>query len=145
MARPYVKIDLEKVELLASIGCSAEEIAAELGIGSRTVWRRCGAIMQRGALKSKVKLRSAIYRYALRGNVPLLMYLGKAVLGLREHDNEALIQNVLTINISNSDAKLIEADAKPVREVVAGLFEKYRPLGNGNGNGNGHDEHQTPA
>jgi hypothetical protein len=42
-------------------------------------------------------------------------------------------QNNLTISISSQDAKSIEAQARPIRDEVAGMFEKYRPqLGNGN-------------
>jgi len=43
-------------------------------------------------------------------------------------------QNNLSISISSSDAKVIEAEAKPVRDTIAGMFEKYRPQMNG-GNG----------
>jgi hypothetical protein len=48
--------------------------------------------------------------------------------------NNSYTQNNLSINISSGDAKHIEAEAKPVRDAVSSMFEKYRPqLGNGNG------------
>jgi hypothetical protein len=46
--------------------------------------------------------------------------------------NNSYTQNNLSINISSGEAKQIEAEAKPVRDAVVGMFAKYRP-GNGNG------------
>lgn len=41
-------------------------------------------------------------------------------------------QNNLSINITSQDAKAIEAEAKPVRDSVNQMYQKYRPtLGNG--------------
>lgn len=46
-------------------------------------------------------------------------------------------QNNLSINISGTEAKEIEAIAEPVRDKVKEMFTKYKPqLKNGNGNGN---------
>jgi hypothetical protein len=45
--------------------------------------------------------------------------------------NNSYTQNNLSINISGQEAKQIEAEAKPVRDAVAGMFQQYRS-GNGN-------------
>jgi hypothetical protein len=47
--------------------------------------------------------------------------------------NNSYTQNNLSININSSEAKQIEQEAKPVRDAVTGMFQKYRPA-NGNGN-----------
>jgi hypothetical protein len=49
-------------------------------------------------------------------------------------------QNFLSISISGTEAKAIEAEAAPIRESVAQMFSKYRPAVLGNGNGAGGDE-----
>jgi hypothetical protein len=48
-------------------------------------------------------------------------------------------QNNLSISISGTEAKEIEAIAEPVRQSVKQMFEHYKPgqLGTGEGNGNG--------
>ena len=43
------------------------------------------------------------------------------------------VVNDLTINISEAEAREIEAKASPVREAVAKMFEQYRPREAGNG------------
>jgi hypothetical protein len=48
-------------------------------------------------------------------------------------------QNNLSINITSTEAKEIEAIAEPVRQSVKAMFSHYKPgqLGTGEGNGNG--------
>src|ERR1700752_1747000 len=99
--RPEVQIDFAQVEKLASIGCSQEEIAAELGIGETTLKRRCGPILKRGTKKCHVKLRSAMFRHAIKGDPRLLVFLGKVYLGLKE-DPQTVV-NVSQTAISVTD------------------------------------------
>ena len=48
--------------------------------------------------------------------------------------NNSYTQNNLSISINSAEAKTIEAEARPVREKIEGMFKAYRPqLGNGNG------------
>jgi hypothetical protein len=54
--------------------------------------------------------------------------------------NNNYTQNNLSINITSSEAKEIEAIAEPVRRNVKEMFSHYKPGQLGNGNGNGHDE-----
>ncbi len=130
VGRPYVKIDFAKVEALAAIGCSQDEIAAELGIGERTLQRRCGAVLKQGVKKCHVKLRSAMFRHAIKGDPRLLVFLGKAYLGLREHDDPSTVVNVATNVVSVTDQtkqRLAELHQMIRREA---LIEQS----NGNGN-----------
>jgi hypothetical protein len=121
MGRPYVKIDFAKVEALAAIGCSQEEIAAELGIGETTLKRRCGPILKKGTKKCHVRLRSALYRHAVKGDPRLLVFLGKAYLGLKEEPSTVVnvATNVLSIT-DQTKARLSELHAMIRRESLAG-------------------------
>jgi len=101
---PSANIDFQKVEALAAIGCSQEEIAAELGIGETTLKRHCSVILKNGTRKCHVKLRSAMFRHAVKGDPRLLVFLGKAYLGLRENDPDAhTVVNVAQTAISITD------------------------------------------
>jgi hypothetical protein len=117
VGRPYVKIDFAKVEALAAIGCSQDEIAAELGIGETTLKRRCGPILKKGTKKCHVRLRSALYRHAVKGDPRLLVFLGKAYLGLKEEPSTVVnvATNVLSIT-DQTKARLAELHAMIRRE-----------------------------
>jgi hypothetical protein len=117
VGRPYVKIDFAKVEALAAIGCSQEEIAAELGIGETTLKRRFGPILKKGTKKCHVRLRSALYRHAVKGDPRLLVFLGKAYLGLKEEPSTVVnvATNVLSIT-DQTKARLAELHAVIRRE-----------------------------
>jgi len=117
MGRPYVDIDLDKVERLSIVGCSADEIAAELGVSERTIWRRCGTVLARGAKKSHVRLRSALMKYALAGNPALLVFLGKSILGLREPREDAVTVNVSQTAITLTPQQL-KANLTELRQAV---------------------------
>src|SRR6267378_558957 len=41
------------------------------------------------------------------------------------------VENSLTINISSGEAMEVERQARPIRDAVGEMFEKYRPIGNG--------------
>jgi hypothetical protein len=84
VGRPRKVIDAQKVEQLASFGASAAEIAAELNCGERTIERRFGAVLKSGAKKRDLRLRSALFKAAVRGNAPVLIFMAKTCLGMRE-------------------------------------------------------------
>jgi len=133
MGRPYVEIDFDKVERLSMVGCSAEEIAAELGVSERTIWRRCGAVLSRGAKKSHVRLRSALMKYALQGNPALLVFLAKVMLGMKEPP-----QDQVTVNVSQQAINLspdqVKANLAELQKVIQSEAKRLNFV-NGNGNG----------
>jgi len=133
MGRPYVEIDFDKVERLSMVGCSAEEIAAELGVSERTIWRRCGALLARGAKKSHVRLRSALMKYALQGNPALLVFLAKVMLGMREPRDDAVTVNVSQQAITLNPAQ-VKANLAELQKVVLAEAKRLNFV-NGNGNG----------
>ena len=87
MARPAKPIDIRQVEELARIGCTEPDMAAVLGVSVDTIQRRkraseefCGAI-KRGQATTRNSLRRLQLKKALEGNVTMLIWLGKQLLG----------------------------------------------------------------
>lgn len=92
--RPRLHFDLRQVEELARIGCIEEDMAAVLGVSVDTLQRRkrdseefCGAI-KRGQAATRNSLRRLQLKKALEGNVTMLIWLGKQLLG--QSDRQAL-------------------------------------------------------
>ena len=95
MARPAKPIDIRQVEELARIGCTEEDMAAVLGVSVNTLQRRKrGCTEFRGVIeKGQASLRNSLRRLqvkkALEGNVTMLIWLGKQLLGQSDrHDFE---------------------------------------------------------
>lgn len=80
MARPLVEVDPKIVEKLASIGCKITEIAIHLGVSTDTLHRRFAAELRKGRTNLKMNLRQWQLKSAERGNVAMLIWLGKQLL-----------------------------------------------------------------
>jgi hypothetical protein len=84
---PIAATVYEQVEKLASIGCTFEEIATVLGITPWQLSKRRKSDtefeqrIQKGLAHFKVSLRRMQYQAAQKGNVAMLIWLGKQVLG----------------------------------------------------------------
>lgn len=84
MARPRATIDPDKVEMLARAELTHEEIAAELGCSVDTLTRRFADSIKKGRERGNGRIRARQYDLAMKGNVALLIWLGKQRLGQRE-------------------------------------------------------------
>lgn len=84
MARPPVEIDAHQVEELASIGCKTVEIADFFGVSDQTITRRFGAELAKGRSDIRMSLRRWQLESARGGNVVMLIWLGKQMLGQQE-------------------------------------------------------------
>ena len=81
MARPKKhNLDTEKVEQLAGFGCTNTEIASFFGCSENTIRRSYGEYLTKGRDKGKIRLRQLQWRAAERGNVSMMIWLGKQVL-----------------------------------------------------------------
>ena len=69
---------------LAGIGCTQTEIAAVCGADVRTLQRRFSAELKTGADQGRSSLRRRQWQAAMEGNVSMLIWLGKQLLGQRE-------------------------------------------------------------
>ena len=79
--RPQAVVDAKLVENLASIGCTPAEIAAACNCSRDTLDRRFAEVMAKGRENGKTRLRKKQLEIALAGNVVMLIWLGKQILG----------------------------------------------------------------
>ncbi len=89
MARPKVEIDPEQVKKLAAIHCATEEVARWFGVHKRTLERRFAAYIDAGRNQGKMSLRRKRWELAMGGNVALILFLSKVVLGESDKEPEA--------------------------------------------------------
>lgn len=82
--RPPIDIDPNMVRRLAGIGCKVTEIAAVLGVSHDVLDRRFKDEIERGREEGHVSLRRKQWELAMSGNVPMVIYLSKTVLGMTE-------------------------------------------------------------
>ena len=78
--RKLLDIDAKEVEKLASFGCTNVEIAAFFDCDESTIRKRFSDIIARGYQNGKIRLRKKQIETALRGNVKMLIWLGKQML-----------------------------------------------------------------
>ena len=84
MARPKLKIDPKLVQDLAAIGCKTTEIATIVGASVDTLDRRYAAEIEKGRTNLRASLRRWQLEAAKKGNVAMLIWLGKQMLGQTE-------------------------------------------------------------
>jgi hypothetical protein len=89
MPRPKSEIDLEELEKLCAMQCTDEEIAAFLGVSTRTIERRRKVpgfreVMERGKAKGRVSVRRNLFRLATNGNLGANIFLAKNLLGYKD-------------------------------------------------------------
>lgn len=102
MGRPkgsVKQIDLKQVEHLASIGCTQDEIAVVMEVSSRTLSRRSDIreAIERGQHRLRASVRRWQYEKARDGNVAMLIWLGKQLLGQKERIDETFRDETIVI------------------------------------------------
>jgi len=91
MAQTKVTEDIRRlVRKAATIGCTIEEIAFLAGLGRSTIKRRCRKEVDEGRAKLRRGLRTKQLQVARRGNVTMLIWLGKQYLG--QTDRQEVVQ-----------------------------------------------------
>lgn len=81
MARPLKDIDPIEVEKLAGIGATVEEIADFFMCDRNTIYNRFSAQLDKGRADLKLSLRQMQLKAARNGNVVMMIWLGKQMLG----------------------------------------------------------------
>src|SRR5882757_7160429 len=81
--RPRKHVDLDMAERLAAIQCTHVEIASALGVSVDTLTRdrHFADVYKRGAESGRKSLRRMQFESALKGNVTMMIWLGKQYLG----------------------------------------------------------------
>lgn len=105
MARPKKEIDLETIEKLAAIHCTMEEIAAFCDCSVDTLERRFAEPIKRAKDKGKSSIRRKQWELAQLGNVTMLIWLGKQVLGQRDKQELSTDGNGLKIIVEDYSGK----------------------------------------
>jgi len=89
MARPRVKIDVGELEKLYGMQCTDEEVAAFIGVSTRTLARRKEVskfteVIDRAKARGRVSVRRALFRLAAAGNIAAAIFLAKNLLGYKD-------------------------------------------------------------
>ena len=85
MARPKkYNIDTKQLEKLAAFGCTDTEIASFFGCSSDLIRKSYSENLTKGRDAGKIRLRKLQWNAAEKGNVTMLIWLGKQVLGQAE-------------------------------------------------------------
>ena len=88
MARPQIEIDPQQVETMASYGMTIAEMADVFKVSRDVLDRRFQGEYHKGRADLKMKLRRKQIDVALGGNVVMLIWLGKQMLGQKEPKQE---------------------------------------------------------
>ena len=84
MPRPKLNINETEVEKLSSYCCTNIEIASFFDCDESTIRKRFSDILTKGRDKGKIKLRKLQWSSAEKGNITMLIWLGKQILGQKE-------------------------------------------------------------
>ena len=94
MARPKkYNLDTKQIEQLASFGCTDTEMEAFFDIPRTTLVRNYGQYITKGRESGKIRLRQYQWASAKKGNVAMLIWLGKQLLG--QSDKQDITLNEL--------------------------------------------------
>jgi len=88
MARPKKLIDPEQVKKLAAINCNFDEIAAVMSCSVDTLQRRFAALIKEGRDQGRMSLKRKMWETAMNGNVTMMIWLSKQMLGYTEKIEE---------------------------------------------------------
>ncbi len=100
------------IEDLSSIMCTEEEIATIIGVGLDTLHNSDNEELFRNAIKrgrttGKQSLRREQYKLAMKGNVKMLIWLGKQYLG----------QSDRLIPVDNEENNLLDSVCKSIQKI----------------------------
>lgn len=81
MARPKANIDPEEVYKLAAIGATVDEMADFFKCDKGTLYNRFSTEMDKGRADLRLSLRQMQLKAARGGNIVMMIWLGKQMLG----------------------------------------------------------------
>ena len=106
--RPKLDIDEDKVLKLASIGCTNVEISHVMNCSVDTIGKRFSDTLAKGRSNMKMRLRGHMFKAVENGNVTMMIWLSKNILGYSDK-----IEEKQTIEVSNK-----EVDDKRKQEII---------------------------
>lgn len=84
MARPKLDIDPKLVEAFAKLGATNREIADYFQCDETTIAKRFSSILTKARANRKIRLRELQWKLAEKGNLGMLIWLGKQELDQKE-------------------------------------------------------------
>ena len=94
MGRPKkYNIDTDQVEKLSGLGCTNTEIASFFGCDESLIRKSYSDSVAKGKDSGKIRLRQYQWSAAKKGNVAMLIWLGKQILG--QSDKQDITVNEL--------------------------------------------------
>ena len=109
MANRSLDINPDQVQKLAAIGCTDKEIGDIVGCSHDTLTRRFKEQLVTGRANGKASLRRKQWEIALGGNVSMLIWLGKQVLGQTDKQ---------TTNSENVSVVKIDLVHSPIEDIT---------------------------
>jgi len=82
--RPPKELSEKKVRRLIDLGLSAEEIGSMLDVSGDIIYRHFADQLRAGSQKRNARLKSELFRRAMNGSDPLLMFCCKVWCGMSE-------------------------------------------------------------
>jgi hypothetical protein len=113
-------IDLAEVEILAACGGTDDEIGYRFDLERSTITRRrqndkeFAEVVERGKARGRISLRRKQFELAMKGDRTMLIWLGKNLLGQRDHFDGKLTVATLSIRDLSDEqlaASISEAQA----------------------------------
>jgi hypothetical protein len=138
MGRPPKDIDAETVFKLAKIGCTQQDVAEFFDCSHSVISERFRQDFHQGRAASKISLRRAQWRSAMKGSDRMLIHLGKVHLGQTDRLDVTSKSNRTMVYIERADNPrdvpldldaAIQAMGYGPRDTVVCLPAKERPPG----------------
>lgn len=112
----------DEVQMLASVGCTDREIAEWFAVDENTLRYNFKDYLAKGRSELKHSLRRTQLRVALDGNVSMLIWLGKNILGQSDNPQNTEDQRVLPWQ-DTEDTSTVEI-TEELREELAEELEE---------------------
>tara|TARA_Y100001963_G_scaffold123691_1_gene173891 strand:+ start:906 stop:1241 length:336 start_codon:yes stop_codon:yes gene_type:complete len=87
-------IPFDKVEQLASFGCTNIEIASYFGCDESLLRKNYSEYLAKGRDKGKIRLRQLQWQAAEKGSHTMLIWLGKQILGQTDKSEVELVKPI---------------------------------------------------
>ena len=128
--RPAIVFDYQQLEKLCHINATQREIAAFFGCSVETVMRRAkddlrfADAMERGYAGGWMSLRRKQMEMALEGNITMLIWLGKNILGQRDN-----LDTKLTGSGAGGEVQVDVSASEQLERGIARILERRRETG----------------
>lgn len=101
--RPRLDLNVDDMEKLAAMCCTMNEIASFFGCSVDTLENNYSDIIKKGRNKGKMSIRREQYAAAMKGNITMLIWLGKQLLD--QQDKTQVVLEKITDEMLAAEAQ----------------------------------------